>query len=87
MTDPFTAVLGGNGNFTWAVNYHLGLGKPVGHLALPGRAALLGGPLFCSIFLFLYGYYYYLFLLLAFLLVAFAVDCLWRCRVKFWSRF
>ena len=36
-------------------------------------AALLGGLLFCRLFLFLYGYYQNVFLL-SFLLVAFAVD-------------
>ena len=47
----------------------LGLGEPGGNLALPGRAALLGGPLFCSLLLLLYGYYQNLFLLLTFLFV------------------
>ena len=61
----------------------LGLGDPGGYLALPGEAALLGRPLFCRLY-FVYGDYQNLFLL-SFLLVAFAVDCLWRCRVKYWS--
>ena len=39
----------------------LGQGKPGGYLALPGRAALLGGPLFCHLFLLLYGYFSFIF--------------------------
>ena len=48
------------------------------YLALPGWAALLGGPLFCSLFLFFYVFSQIKNLLLSFLLVAFAVDYLWR---------
>ena len=44
------------------------IGKPVGYLAIPGRAALLGGALFCHLFFFLNGYFQNLFIL-SFLLV------------------
>ena len=54
----------------------MGLGEHGGYLALPGRAALLGGPLSCHLFLLSYGYYQNLFLLLSFLLGAFATVCL-----------
>ena len=65
----------------------LGLGAPGGYLAVPGRAALLGRPVFFHLFFFLYQYYQNIFLHLSFLLVAFAVDCLLQCRVKFRSGF
>ena len=61
--------------------------EPGGYLALLGRAALLGGPLFCRLFLFFYGFSQHLFLQISFQLVAFAIDCLWRYRVKSRSRF
>ena len=41
MTDLFT------------VSVALGLSEPTGYLTLPGHAALLGGPLFCRLFLFI----------------------------------
>ena len=66
----------------------LGQDKPGGYLALPaGMAALLGGPLFCSVLILFYWFLHNLSLLLSFLLVAFAVDCLWRYRIKSRSRF
>ena len=56
------------------------------YLVLPGRAVLRGGPLFYRLFFFLYRNDQNL-ILLSFILVVFAVDCMWRCRVKSWSRF
>ena len=62
MTDPFRHYPCPGLRWTW------------GYLSLPGRTALLGGPLFCFIFFFLYGYYqkffiFYLFYWLRLLLI------------------
>ena len=63
----------------------LGLGEHRGYLALSGRAALLGGLLFCRLF-FLWSFSKLLFLFV-FPIGSFVVDCLWRYRVKSTSRF
>ena len=88
---PSTPVLDG-GAMRWLVitgpfhNYRRpGLWRTWGYLAFPGRAALFGGPIFCHLLFFLHGFSQNEFQLLSFLLVVFAIDCLWRYRVK--SRF
>ena len=43
---------------TFYHHYLQDLGKPGGYLALPARASLLCGPLFCCLLLLLYGYFY-----------------------------
>ena len=57
-------------------------GEPGCYLALPDRAALLGGPLLSGVFFYLYGCFQNVFIILSFILIAFSVDCMWRCLVK-----
>ena len=58
-------------------HYHraLGLGEPMGYLALSGRAALLDGRLFCSLLFFSYEYYKKKILYLGYLFCLLLVVC------------